>query len=379
MARVDGDVPSPVNTQGKTVELIELFNDLMYVYAISKMTGLLEHPASGEIGPAEVLGWLVACLVVLQAWLFQTNYVNRFGRSSWPEHLVVCVNMISALFLSNTISGDWAVTAAPFAASMFTMLGSTAALYFMHAARKEPGGRFARNVGMLLAALAVAYLALALAAPSLPSKAFVVFPIMVVIGALAPSFVSGGFDSAFVDARHLVERFELLVVLTFGETVVTMAGIFDASAFSIRPVLVFVNVLVLFGTYVLFVHHMLDHRLHGMRGLVLMYAHFAMIIGLNLLTVALALTQEKGELKAGLVALTVSTLLFYAALLACSVYAREGMAFTGADFGLVAAAIAMGIAITVSAAEVPYGMLAGVLVTRVGVFGVLERRYRAKR
>ncbi len=38
-----------MNVKEKTVELIELFYDLIYVYAISKLTMLIEEPESGII------------------------------------------------------------------------------------------------------------------------------------------------------------------------------------------------------------------------------------------------------------------------------------------------------------------------------------------
>ena len=54
----------------KKVELIELFYDLIYVYAISKLTMLIEEPENGVIPFAGFFRYLVVCFVILQAWLF---------------------------------------------------------------------------------------------------------------------------------------------------------------------------------------------------------------------------------------------------------------------------------------------------------------------
>ena len=61
----------------KKVELIELFYDLIYVYAISRLTMLIEEPEDGIIPLSGFFRYLVACFFILQACLYLTNYVNR--------------------------------------------------------------------------------------------------------------------------------------------------------------------------------------------------------------------------------------------------------------------------------------------------------------
>ena len=77
----------------KKVELIELFYDLIYVYAISRLTMLIEEPEGGIIPLSGFFRYLVVCFVILQAWLYLTNYVNRYGRWKWYEYGLTAVNM----------------------------------------------------------------------------------------------------------------------------------------------------------------------------------------------------------------------------------------------------------------------------------------------
>ena len=63
----------------KKVELIELFYDLIYVYAISRMTLLVEEPIDGVIDAQHILMYIFFSLLVFQAWLMMTTYVNRYG------------------------------------------------------------------------------------------------------------------------------------------------------------------------------------------------------------------------------------------------------------------------------------------------------------
>ena len=66
----------------KKVELIELFYGLIYVYAISKLTMLIEEPENGVIPFAGFFRYLVVCFVILQAWLYLTNYLSSCRHGS---------------------------------------------------------------------------------------------------------------------------------------------------------------------------------------------------------------------------------------------------------------------------------------------------------
>ena len=54
--------------EGKKVELIELFYDLIYVYAISKLTLLMEEPEGGIVTWEMISVYIVFFLVIVQAW-----------------------------------------------------------------------------------------------------------------------------------------------------------------------------------------------------------------------------------------------------------------------------------------------------------------------
>lgn len=54
-----------MNVKEKRVELIELFYDLIYVYAISRLTLLIEEPVRGIIPMAGFFWYIVICFVIL--------------------------------------------------------------------------------------------------------------------------------------------------------------------------------------------------------------------------------------------------------------------------------------------------------------------------
>ena len=62
-----------------SVGMFELFYDLVFVYAISKITAMVHHPVNGGIPLVTLLQFLFVVIVVLQIWLFQALYFNRYS------------------------------------------------------------------------------------------------------------------------------------------------------------------------------------------------------------------------------------------------------------------------------------------------------------
>ena len=83
----------------RKVENIELFYDLIFVYAISKISRIIHHPHHGVIEPWTFFNFVLASLVVLQEWLYMTNYLNGFGRFNFREIITMCVNMTAQRFI----------------------------------------------------------------------------------------------------------------------------------------------------------------------------------------------------------------------------------------------------------------------------------------
>ena len=128
-----------INIKEKKVELIELFYDLIYVYAISRLSLLIEGDGKGAFIPSFIV-YVIYCLVILQSWLYLTNYVNRYGKWRWYEIVITSINMIAALYMSNTI-GNNTVSPAAFNLSMLVMLLCVLIMYVIEYLKKRRGLR----------------------------------------------------------------------------------------------------------------------------------------------------------------------------------------------------------------------------------------------
>lgn len=60
----------------KPVNMFELFFDLVFVYAISRITAMIHHPVNGGLPFATFLEFLLVVVVVMEIWLYQVVYFN---------------------------------------------------------------------------------------------------------------------------------------------------------------------------------------------------------------------------------------------------------------------------------------------------------------
>ena len=92
----------------KRVEFSELFYDLVFVFAISKVTTLIDHLHNG-IFDLEFFPWFFSLLLLflIDSWMIQTDYTNRYGKNSLFNIVIMFIKMGILLFIANMIGPDW--------------------------------------------------------------------------------------------------------------------------------------------------------------------------------------------------------------------------------------------------------------------------------
>ncbi len=361
----------------KRVELIELFYDLIYVYAISRLTMLVEEPEGGVIPLSGFFRYLVVCFVILQAWLYLTNYVNRYCRWKWYEYGLTVVSMTATVYMANTINTDWNEMSLIFNLSMLIMLLCVAVMYLIQVKCKEQDTGAAKNMLVILPVDCLLYFAAFMAA-LFETGNFVLWldVAAVLVGAFLPFFIRGNFDYSIISFPHLVERFELITIITFGEGIVGMTDFFDVRNFSLRPILVFAIILLLFGCYVTQIHYLCNHRRVD-RSLRLMFSHYFIVIAINLVTIAFKFLESPEANRLFTVGLMLfAMVLFFASIYSDSAYYHDRFRFVGKDALFSAGSLlAGGICMFIGKSSV-YGVLIGEIVAVYGNFFMLSRKYR---
>ena len=360
----------------KPVQLIELFYDLIFVFAISQLTGLINEPIGGIIPPYNFFAYLITCFVILQAWLYFTNYVNRYGQWKSYDYILVCVNMIAAIFMANTISLDWASMYFAFDISMLIMLLTVVILYAIQARKeKSMSGAAGNSISILSVVCTIYVIAILCHIFSFEDYVIWINVLAVLTGAFLPFFLKGNFDKSIINFPHLVERFELLTIITFGEAVVGLTHFFDVTNFNFVPILVFLIVITMFGSYVVQIHRLMQ-RDRIERSLRLMFSHYFIIISINLVTVALELIHS-GEVNYYFVSvlMIVSLIVFYISILANSQYYRKNVELTRKDLLLMIIVTVCGTAVIFIFISNLYAFLFGTLIITFANFEILLIKY----
>ncbi|HEY9575503.1 MAG TPA: low temperature requirement protein A [Lachnospiraceae bacterium] len=346
----------------KRVELIELFYDLLYVYAISRLTMLIEEPEGGLISLSGFFRYLVVCLVILQAWLYLTNYINRYGSWKWYEYGFTVVNMTAAVYMANTISPKWNEMSVTFNLSMLVMLLCVAGMYLIQAVVKVLDTGAARNSLTILFAGCLLYAAAFFASLLHAGHLIIWLDVAAVLaGAFLPFFIRGNFSADIISFPHLAERFELITIITFGEGIVGVTEFFDVKSFSMQPILVFLVILLLFGYYILQIHYLCDHHRVD-RALRLMFSHYFIVIALNLITIAFKFLKNPSANRL----FTAAMVLFFGAIYSDSAYYSVQFQFKRIDFIYTAVFLSMGCILMLLLRNNIYGFLTGALVAAGG-------------
>jgi low temperature requirement protein LtrA len=196
----------------------------------------------------------------------------------------------------------------------------------------------------------------------------------VLSGAFLPFFIRGNFDKSIINFPHLVERFELLTIITFGEAIVGMTHFFDVSDLTPVPVLLFLIILTMFGSYVIQIHRLMDHN-RVERSLRLMFSHYFIVISINLVTVALELIHS-GEVNpmfaSGL--MIASLIVFYVSLMVNKEYYRQNIKLTKKDIYKMIMVFVVGMAVILMFISNLYAFLIGSLIITFGNFSILQMK-----
>jgi low temperature requirement protein LtrA len=97
----------------KKVEMAELFYDLVYAFAISCTTSLLEAPEGGVISMGVFLVYIVATIGFINSWMVQTLYTNRYGENSLKDVLFSILQMPFVIIGAVSMSSDIAAMQMP--------------------------------------------------------------------------------------------------------------------------------------------------------------------------------------------------------------------------------------------------------------------------
>lgn len=84
----------------KEVSMLELFYDLIFAYAISRMTEVLHLVSNHTIPLINLAEYLMMMLVFWTIWTYQTVYANRFLEENLSNSVFLIFDMFWVVVLS---------------------------------------------------------------------------------------------------------------------------------------------------------------------------------------------------------------------------------------------------------------------------------------
>ncbi|HFI0621523.1 TPA: low temperature requirement protein A [Streptococcus suis] len=301
----------------KRVSNYELFYDLVFVLATSSLTGLLH---GDHIGLREILTFITANLIIMTLWINETIYLNKYGERDLLDIFTIIASMFVVGQLSLTFSHDFEATALPFTIFL-TLSYSILCLQYYLRGRKIG---FTADIKNSLSMFGIYVLVFFLASVAIYFN-FWTYDEKSLLLLYLPYIISYFFkDKLSHDAMnfpHIVERCQLITIITFGETVIAILKNYPIQTHLLTGILFFLTMAFSFMFYISQTYLNINHH-QKTNVAILLYAHMVLVLGINFFTVAVeVLPGEHASL--GLPFLLIGYFLYFMGILMTSRYNQD--------------------------------------------------------
>ena len=269
----------------KKVSWLELFFDLVFVTAVSYTTSLFvsieHHP--GHMG--KYLGeYLLMVFPMFWLWSGQTMFMNRYGQHLRRPEVFMLPQMFCFILMTASFDFAFAHTYHSYLASYLGLRLLTVLEYAL-TAKKLEGPQ--KEVATLLGRLFVPGLLIPFSSLFFPEQwRYTVMYGGIISDMLLPLLFRRRLLKAPVHMGHLAERFGLFVLITFGESLVSVAAVLSGhtreAAMLLFSILCFINVCLMWLLYFHAYENLVDRGTRT-NGQVLLYGHFFILIAIMLL------------------------------------------------------------------------------------------------
>jgi low temperature requirement protein LtrA len=207
----------PLSTaEDQSATYVELFFDLVFVYAITQLVVLLAHDVSWVgVGKVTILFWLVWWAWTQYTWALNSADTNH----PWIEAGTLLATGM-AFFLSVTV-GDAYTTSGGWFAAMYVLVRLIGLWLYAGVAREDPRKRYALG---RFAALSTLGLAAVLAGGAVDGDARVALWCAAIALDLFAGVVAGANEGWDIRPDHFGERHALFVIITLGESLIVAAS-----------------------------------------------------------------------------------------------------------------------------------------------------------
>jgi low temperature requirement protein LtrA len=256
---------------------LELFFDLVFVAAV----GQLANALSGQPTPTRFFEFLGLFVPVWWAWSGYTFYANRFDTDDLPYRLLTLLGMFGVAVLATTVPGVFKGATIGFPLA-YVGVRSVLLVLYERARRHVPEARLLARTFLLAFGLANVVWLVSVAVPR-PWN-YVLWGCALVAELSAPILAWRQLPRAPIHPRHIPERFGLLTLIVLGESVfAVVVGVARVSwdlPSAAAAVAGFLVAAALWWVYFDFVDEAAVSRRGIFGGLIYVYMHYFVIVGL---------------------------------------------------------------------------------------------------
>lgn len=306
-----------MSTLAKRVSNYELFFDLAFVLAIGRLNSQFHH--TSDFSLASFLSFLTTNMVLLTVWGNEVYFFNKYGDARRIDiyTIIGLMFLIGNLSLSFNFDTD-AITRTQFLTYNGLLILIHGVIALQHVLKGRILG-FDADIKhgirhSLLAAAAIVPLFLGLL-PINPLTLLGLYLLPLYLPAVYPP--TGGEHR--VNFPHLVERNQLLIILTFGEAVIAIISNYPLTEYPLTGALFFLGMSFMFMLYMAQTFLNIDHHRRTF-GALLVYAHMLLVLAINLLTLSMEFLKDSHHQQLGLVFLALAISLFFIGLTLTSRY-----------------------------------------------------------
>lgn len=255
--------------------------------------------------------------------MIQSVFTNRYGKSSWTDVTFYFINMVILLYMTNSFDNTSLANMTTFflAASLlsFSLLLQYLVVYL------KSNNQVDKNIAKAFCEiLLLRAIVLLIGGLFNYSWAQAIAIIGIIISWILPAFTGKYTRKHPIIFSHLLERLTLLIIITFGETIIGISDYFKPGTFSVNSVLIFVIVAALFFAYITEFDHLIEEKRTNETRNTLIYLHYLILFGLSLVTVSLKFISEKDANMSFVIScLYGGMLLFYCGLIIAKPYNKK--------------------------------------------------------
>ncbi|TDM12123.1 low temperature requirement protein A [Macrococcus lamae] len=361
----------------KSVELTELFYDLVYVYAIAQISHTILNGENGDIPLDSFMKYIVMTLIFYSVWSYQTTYTNRFGLIRAKDVLFLMFNMFIAIFLAISLTKDFSKTFDSTNVCIAILYFTTGLQFFLSLLDKiKDEDRFASIIfgtGMLVSAILAA---IAIVVPS--PWMYIIFGLAILFACLFPMPFKKKLKQSAINVPHMVERYTLLTIIMFGETIIGLTKIFKLDDIKFTDGLLFLIIITLFGSYWMKTNRLISYDRYA-SGMTLTIAHFFILIGLGMVNASLVLDANNDVTNMFKVQLMYGALAcYFTGLLLTLNYSHEEFKHDKHLILIVSGILIAGFTVEYLLRNAPYTLPISTAIVTTTIFFVYRYIYRTK-